>query len=266
MERISQNIEAPLRVENRALAPNRAARLRRLIAVGVMGVALAGSLFINNGIGLASETNQSARPTVDAAYTTIGDSGQQENWADLVSGAPGIAGQEKWRPGSLGMDVFVRRGTEVKAPFAGTISTVGTTGVIITADSGWAVRFVHVSRIAPIPPISPIHGDRVELGQVVATVNDPILDTLHWPGGQYGIAPDGFQHLDISTATNRSRLSMIPGDGGDVPTYPYTRIRGGIRNIVIIPRTPGPPEGTRFMKWAENLFLQMPSLYNFLPL
>lgn len=166
-----------------------------------------------------------------------------EDWAHLHGGAPGLVGQQKWLPGSTGIDVFVRRGTPVYAPFAGTWrwqqvpggpAPIGE-GLLVRQD-GFCARFRHVARRAADGPVAP--------GALLAVVHDPGLDLLRWPPG-YPPPPDGYQHNDLSLATAPERLDPRGGAGGDIPAFAYIWERGGIANTQVIARTPGPPEGLR---------------------
>src|SRR5262245_34062574 len=76
---------------------------------------------------------------------------QDEDWADLLSGAEGIAGQQKWFPNSTGCDIFVRRGTEVHAPHDCAVSFRSVPGgpmpigeMLLVYPDGRAIRFRHV--------------------------------------------------------------------------------------------------------------------------
>jgi hypothetical protein len=150
------------------------------------------------------------------------------------------------------VDIFVRRGTEVRAPHACTVRFqgipvpgVGTIGEMLLAyPDGRAVRFRHVQ-----PRIT---SGTAPQGAVVCTVNDPTMDMLRWPAG-YPTPPDGYQHLDVSLATSVARLNPQGGAGGDVDADTHIwEVGGGLPNIQLIPRTPGPPEGSRMAPVAER--------------
>jgi murein DD-endopeptidase MepM/ murein hydrolase activator NlpD len=185
-------------------------------------------------------TTTTPPPPIDSTGNKVvkGDSGGDEDWYDIVSDATGLTGQLKWLSGSTGMDIFVARGTVVKAPFAGTITGGVGSSVVLTADNGFTARFLHV---APLVRTN----TKVQLGQPLATVNDSSLDILRWPGGQYGTPPDGYQHLDLSLATNPSGLNWQGGAGGNLNSYQYVTTHGGIANMQVISKTPGPLEGSR---------------------
>jgi len=181
-----------------------------------------------------------------------------ESWAHLLSDAPGLAGYQKWKPGSTGCDLFVKRGTRVKAPIAGVMTFQQVPGgpmpigeMRIVAQDGSTVRFRHVSALLAT-------GTTVAVGQDVAQVNDPSMDLLRWPAG-YPTPPDSYQHLDISLASSPARLDPTGGAGGDIDADQYIRSKGGVNNIQWIARTPGPPEGSMsaevraaWSAWAQS--------------
>lgn len=210
--------------------------------------------FLRAGVGLAAGAflmdNKIAHADDDPAdtdtpvlliitpYSVLGASGQMESWTELVSQAVGLTGYQKWLPGSTGMDVFVERGTLVRSPIAGIVSVIMPYEITITALNGRvAVRCRHGVPLVPI-------GEEVIPGQPVAEVNDPSLDRLRWPGGQFGPPPpSGYQHLDLSVATSFRGLRVQGGAGGDINAFDYVYDHGGLPNMTIIRRTPGPPEG-----------------------
>jgi hypothetical protein len=170
---------------------------------------------------------------------------QDEDWADLLSGAEGIAGQQKWFPNSTGCDIFVRRGTEVRAPHDCAVSFRPVAGgpmpigeMLLIYSDGRVVRFRHVAtRVG--------NNAQARQGDVVAIVWDPSMDLLNWPPG-YPTPPDGYQHLDISLATSAARLNPEGGAGGDVDADAHIfQQGGGIPNIQLFTRTPGPIEGSQ---------------------
>ncbi len=196
--------------------------------------------------------------------------GSDEDWVNLLSGAPGLAGKQKWyappKPNANGIDIFVKRGTIVRAPFAGTVRFEQVPGgpmligqmTLVHAD-GRTVRYRHVAvtqqqmsqfRIAYVH----LDGDiptplEVEQGQMLSVVyiSDPSMDILRWPPG-YPTPPDGYQHLDLSLASHPTRMDPTGGAGGDVNAYAHIwERRGGIPHIQIIPKTPGPQEGLSVM-------------------
>jgi hypothetical protein len=168
---------------------------------------------------------------------------EDEFWADLVSGASGLAGRQKWLAGSTGMDIFVRRKTEVRAPIAGTMRFELEQGgptligkMMIVHDDGRTVRFRHVE-----PAVA---NGRVALHQVVARVFDQSMDMLRWPLG-YPRPPDGYQHLDLSLASRPEFMNPTGGAGGNVRALDHVwGKKGGVPRIELIARTPGPMEGT----------------------
>ncbi len=193
-----------------------------------------------------------------------------ENWKDLLSQAPGLAGKQKWyappHPNANGIDIFVKRGTIVRAPFAGTVKFEQVPGgplligqlTLVHAD-GRTVRYRHVAVTSAqlaqfdmtyrkleirqgleLPAVQ-----TVEQGQMlsVVLVSDPSMDMLRWPAG-YPKPPDGYQHLDLSLASHPSLMDPTGGAGGNVNAYAHIWGKmGGIPHISIIERTPGPQEG-----------------------
>jgi hypothetical protein len=199
-----------------------------------------------------------------------------EVWATLVSGAQGLAGAKKWYtgPNANGIDIFVRRGTIVRAPFAGTVKFEQVPGgpmligqLTLTHSDGRTVRYRHVAvsqqQLAVfgfkflVGPDGKLPEDQyVNQGQALSKVlvNDPSMDILHWPPG-YPTPPDGYQHLDLSLASHPSRMDPTGGAGGDVNAYQHIwGKKGGIPGIQIIPRTPGPQEGlmSRTNEWSQS--------------
>jgi hypothetical protein len=162
-----------------------------------------------------------------------------EDWSQFISGAAGLVGKTKWKSGSLGCDIFVPRGTIVRAPFAGHAKfellpdIVGPHGeVTLVRGDGFTVRFRHVLAQGD-------EGD-VALGQPVALVYDGSLDTLQWPlpGSP---PPDGYQHVDVSVASRPDRIVRDGGMGGDINAYRYLfEQHGGIPRVAVIDHTPGP--------------------------
>jgi hypothetical protein len=170
---------------------------------------------------------------------------QDESWANVLSGAEGLAGRQKWFPNSTGCDIFVRRGTEVHAPHDCAVSFRQVPGgpmqigeMLLVYPDGRAVRFRHVQTQVG-------NNAQASKGAVVAIVWDPSMDLLNWPPG-YPTPPDGYQHLDISLATSAARLNPEGGAGGDVDADKHIfEQHGGIPNIQLILRTPGPIEGAQ---------------------
>lgn len=167
-----------------------------------------------------------------------------EAWTDLLHGTTGLAGRSKWLPGSTGVDIFVPRNTLIRAPFDGQMTFRKVAGgpmpigeMVITHPDGRTVRWRHVEALGGVGP-------QVRQGQDVAFVYDPSMDFLRWPAG-YPQPPDGYQHIDISCASHPSRLNPQGGAGGDVDADQHIWSQyGGVANITLIPRTPGPPEGS----------------------
>ncbi len=111
--------------------------------------------------------------------------------------------------------------------------------MLLQYDDGRAVRFRHVVGVVP-------SGNWYAQGAPVAQVYDPSMDLLRWPAG-YPTPPDGYQHLDLSLATSAAKLNPQGGAGGDVDADYHIWVEAvppGIPNISIVPRTPGPVEGS----------------------
>ncbi len=186
--------------------------------------------------------------------------GPDEDWAGLLSGAVGLAGKQKWyappRPNANGIDIFVKRGTVICAPFAGTVQFTQVPGgpmligqMTLTHKDGRCVRYRHVSTSSTA---TVLQGQAVEQGFALSAVlvNDPSMDMLRWPRG-YPLPPDGYQHLDLSLASHPSRLDPTGGAGGDVNAYQHIWGKmGGIPGIQIIDRTPGPQDGMTLNAWS----------------
>lgn len=167
-----------------------------------------------------------------------------EDWSLLLDDAVGLVGKEKWLVGSKGSDLFVRRGTRVRAPHDCTVRvtqvpigngmTIGQSTLIY--PDGRAVRFRH-----DIAQVS--DGTQVKKGDIVSIVYDASMDLLRWPRVGYPTPPDGYQHLDLSLATSVQHLDPAGGAGGDVDTYDHVWTKmGGLPYFTVIERTPGPPQ------------------------
>lgn len=161
-----------------------------------------------------------------------------ENWANWLSGAVGLVGRIKWKPGSTGCDLFVPRGTIIRAPFAGHATfqqlpdMVGPHGelTLVRAD-GLTVRIRH--------ELAAGDGGDVAWDQAIGIVYDPSLDLLTWPAG-LPTPPDGYQHADLSLASDPSRLDPSGGAGGDINAFAYLQQQGVLDGWTIVARTPGP--------------------------
>lgn len=200
---------------------------------------------IQSGLGTIYEHAQVALgnlPKVDPGPPP-GPDPDAEDWSLLLSEAAGLVGKEKWLPGSKGSDLFVKRGTPVRAPHdaicrvaqipIGNGMTIGE--ITLQYTDGRAVRFRH--DLAYVRD-----GQAVLKGAVLAQVYDASMDLLRWPRG-YPTPPDGYQHLDLSLATSIDRLDPRGGAGGDVDTYDHIwGTMGGLPNFTVIERTPGPPQ------------------------
>jgi hypothetical protein len=153
---------------------------------------------------------------------------------------PTLVGQQKWSGGGNSIDVFTRKGEPILAPFDGEIRTLGTqlgpvpgTMIMLTDPrTGFSMRLVHTK---------PVAQGRVRKGQPIAIVDDPGMDMLRWPGGQYGNAPGGYQHAQVDFAEHPGGFRDGPMGG----TMDALRVLtgGGFRPSQMVGRTPGPPEG-----------------------
>lgn len=137
----------------------------------------------------------------------------------LVAPLPpgGVFGQSKWMPGN-GIDVFVRRGTPIYAPFDGYVgpnprampSPMGPVpSFLVQGQNGLTFQASHAQMVAQGP---------VRAGQVVGYVNDPGLDIL---GGYQGM-PDGFQHLDMTIGHGGPFMTQ----GGDINALDFLGATG----------------------------------------
>jgi len=216
---------------------------RSLVARALDNVRIARAFPV--GVWPAGTLEQADLPLSQALGETTFPAAQDEDWANLLSDAEGIASVQKWFPNSTGCDIFVRRGTEVRAPHDCAVSFQFVPGgpipigemLLVYAD-GRAVRFRHVqTRVG--------NNAQAHQGDVVAIVWDASMDLLHWPPG-YPTPPDGYQHLDISLATSAALLNPEGGAGGDVDADAHIfQQHGGIPNIQLVPSTPGPIEGSQ---------------------
>ena len=138
----------------------------------------------------------------------------------------GVYGQQKWS-GSNAVDIFVRRGSVVRAPTAGVFMPGPGMTLIFRGDNGLNLMFRHTQPMGP--------PGRVQAGQSIMTVGDPMLDTLGpipLPG-----APDGWQHIEMSVSRS-GNFAPTPGGGGDVNPFQFLQSIGYQGRVV--PRTPGP--------------------------
>ena len=166
--------------------------------------------------------------------------------APISNGAP--YGRTKWKPGSLGCDMFAMRGTPVLAPADCVVRLVnrdaaaeipGENGEIIlaTPNNSMAWRYRHVK---------PIHdlrvGDTIDGGEKVAEVWDPAMDLLGSTPNWAGKMPDRYQHLDLSVNQGTDRFSPEGGGGGNVSAFEWLQSVGYQGRV--LQRTPGPGEGS----------------------
>ncbi len=154
-----------------------------------------------------------------------------------------VYGKTKWLAGSLGCDMFVRRGEPVYAPddcvvelVTGGVGASGGAEMIVSKrDKSWAWRYRHVQATVRL-------GDPVAKGSMVARVGDDSMDWLgHTPPGFP--APDNYQHLDLSVNKGSDWFSPQGGGGGNYSSYQWLQ-ENGYKGTVVA-RTPGPNDASR---------------------
>jgi hypothetical protein len=146
--------------------------------------------------------------------------------------AGGLYGEQKWVPGSYGVDVFLPRGAEIRAPVAGIVVAPAQMvqppppipAVALRGDNGLSFFLGHVQ-----PLVAP--GARVAAGAPLAVVDDPVLDRL----GSDGPGPSGWQHVDL----NVSQHGWFTWWGGDVHASLWLQQTG--YDGTLVERTPAPP-------------------------
>jgi murein DD-endopeptidase MepM/ murein hydrolase activator NlpD len=190
-------------------------------------------------LGLIAMVGTMAPPTVSPAHAAALEQGSQEEHQDQEAEpfpawipAGGLYGQQKWVPGSNGVDVFLPRGTEILAPVAGFVVAPAEVvypypppvpAVALRGDAGLSFFMGHIR-----PLVSP--GAQVQAGDPLGVVDDPAFDQVASPGP----GPSGWQHLDL----NVSRQGSFTWYGGDVPASPWLQ-RTGYEGT-LVERTPGP--------------------------
>lgn len=173
---------------------------------------------------------------------SIGGRGMLPQGADfrlMFSNTPTLEGMQKWSGGGNSTDVFTRKDAPLLAPFDGIVTGTGGTfgqgGPVLTDPrTGFSMRITHGQPMSQGP---------VRKGQPFAIIDDPSMDMLHWPGGQYGNAPGGYQHAQVD-------FSMSPQGFGQGPMSSQPGLdaesilrQGGFQPTQTVPRTPGPNEG-----------------------
>ncbi len=161
-----------------------------------------------------------------------------------------VYGQTKWLPGSLGCDLFCKRGTPVVAPADCVIAEVlfgtgqfgGDELILATPDKSWAWRYRHTSAVHPV-------GYRAKQGAQVGIVGDDSLDQLCAPPVR--TMPDGWQHLDLSVNKGTDQFSPQGGGGGNMSSYQWLQ-RLGYQGTILT-RTPGPTDCGMTVAEAEKL-------------
>ncbi len=159
--------------------------------------------------------------------------------APLPAGA--VYGQTKWLPGSLGCDLFCKRGSPVFAPADCLVEEIipgqGISGgaelILSLPDRSWAWRYRHVQATTGLRV-----GQTVLQGRAVAQILDTSLDQLCAPPVQ-GF-PDGWQHLDLSVNQGTDQFSPQGGGGGNTRSYDWLQSLGYLGAVRA--RTPGPTD------------------------
>lgn len=167
----------------------------------------------------------------------MGAQGQRDGGMPFSLPAGGLYGHQKW-DGTNDVDVFLPRGTPIRANIGGTVLQAvpgnglqGRGYVQVRFDNGLFATFVHTQ---------PTVQGRFAAGQNIGTINDDSMNMLRWPGGQFGQAPDGYQHTDIRLSM-RGPVGGGPGNAGEINASQYLQQNGYQGRLV--GRTPGPPEG-----------------------
>lgn len=172
--------------------------------------------------------------------------------APLDPGA--VYGQTKWLPGSLGCDLFCRRGSPVYAPADCIVEEViggqGISGgaelIMCLPDKSWAWRWRHVQAVSGIRV-----GSRVTQHQTCATVMDTSLDQLGPVPVWARPMDDNYQHLDLSVARGTDQFAPTGGGGGNVSAYGWIQTLGYVGRV--LSRTPGPPDAGHSFAAARQM-------------
>jgi hypothetical protein len=157
----------------------------------------------------------------------------------IANGA--VYGKTKWLPGSLGCDLFMKRGMPVVAPadclveevLGGTGQEGGDELILSLPDRSWAWRYRHTRAAVTV-------GQHVNQGDTVGEVFDPSLDTLPPVPAWDEPMPDGWQHLDLSVNRGSDQFNPQGGSGGNVSAYDWLVALGYHGRL--LPRTPGFPD------------------------
>ena len=202
-----------------------------LAAIGLIGLTLAATPLVGPPV-FAAVTSQGTEAATGAAPPVSAAEPPADLFPDwLPSG--GLYGREKWVPGSNGVDVFLPRGTEIRAPVAGLVVAPASMvqpapppvpAVALRGDNGLSFYMGHVRALVPA-------GARVAAGALLAVIDDPALDRL----GSDGPGPSGWQHVDL----NVSLQGRFTWYGGDVPASPWLQQTG--YEGTLVDRTPAPP-------------------------
>ncbi len=161
--------------------------------------------------------------------------------APLALGA--VFGQTKWLPGSLGCDLFCKRGSPVYAPADCIIEEIiggygisgGAEMILSLPDKSWAWRYRHIQAVSGLTV-----GMVVRQDAQVAQVGDDSLLQLGNPPAWSQPMPDKYQHLDLSVNKNTDQFAPTGGGGGNVSAYQWLVGLGYTGRV--LSRTPGPPD------------------------
>ncbi len=155
-----------------------------------------------------------------------------------------VIGRNKWLHdapdgGSMGCDMFCKRGSPVYACCDGVIEEIiggqgisGGAEIILSApDKSFAFRYRHCQAQGIQV------GSQVKAGDKIGIVYDSSLDTL--PQSLVTMMPDGFQHCDLSVNQGTDRFAPTGGGGGNVKAFDWLQ-EIGYQASRIMTQTPGP--------------------------
>lgn len=184
-------------------------------------------------------TGGTSNPGAAGMGGMVGSDGWGAEW--LPTG--GIYGAQKWSGPGNDIDVFVPKGSVIRAPADGVVNQIGQAimgpmgalpGLIFSDQRGLSARMVHVQ-----PLVGP--GTRVRKGQPIAQVADPSMDMLS-PAPIRALGGQDYNHIDLAFASSPNGFRYgSPSEGGDVNAVQWLQSHGYQGRQVA--RTPGPPEG-----------------------
>ena len=190
---------------------------------------------------LTGGSQQSQGAPSPLALLGSGGAAGRYDFSGMFGNVPTLMGAQKWSGGGNSIDVFTPKDATIYAPFDGIVQTMqtmngpvpGTLVMLTDPQTGFSMRLVHTQALT--------QGGTIRKGQPLARVNDPGMDMLRWPGGQFGNAPGGYQHAQVDFAGSPGGFTDGPMGG----QYDARQIltQGGFRPTQQVPRTPGPPEG-----------------------